>query len=340
MSYFLRRSLLGIAFAVLVYAGWVLYSGAAQLESTLSLINPWAVVFALACSAINYALRFWKWELCLSWLRVRQGDEVHPEVKLSLSQSALVYLAGLSMSVTPGKVGEVLRSTLLRATHNVPFARTAPIVLADRLTDLIALVLLSALGLSLAPDTLPWLALTCALVGGGVFILGSPRRLHALLDFFSAKSPAPLARILESLRSMVDSSAELLRLSRLLVLTLISVAGWGLECIGYASILNGFPEVQAELLPAAFLWASTTLIGALSFLPGGLGATEYSLGLLAQKLIPGVTAPIALASTLLIRGATLWFGEVVGAGCLAVLMRDPRVRNPPQSPGKDPPARS
>lgn len=336
MSYFLRRCLLGIAFAVLVYAGWVLYSGVSELKSTLALLNPRALLIALALSSLNYALRFWKWELCLSWLDVRKGNREHPPVNLSVGKSALIYLAGLSMSVTPGKVGEVLRSTLLKATHQVHFARTAPIVLADRLTDLVALVILSSLGLSLAPQTLPWLGVTVAVIAAGLFVLGSPKRLHGILDFIVARTKGRVRELFEKARAMIASSAALLKLSRILPLTAISVVGWGLECVGYAVILEGFPRVQAELIPAAFLWASTTLIGALSFLPGGLGATEYSLGLLAQQWIPGVTASIALASTLLIRGATLWFGEVVGALCLALLMRDPRVRNP--APGPSPEA--
>lgn len=320
---------MGIAFAVLVYVGWVIYSGVSDLQSTLASVRPFAILAALALSSLNYALRFWKWELCLSWLKIRQGTPAHPGIELSTGHSALIYLAGLSMSVTPGKVGEVLRSTLLKATHGVEFARTAPIVLADRLTDLIALVLLSCLGLSLAPETLPWLGVAAALILLGVIVLGSPSRLHRLLDLVVARLPGKAGAVLEKARAMIDSSAQLLALPRLLALTVLSVAGWGLECLGYAFILEGFEGIIAPLVPSAFLWASTTLIGALSFLPGGLGATEYSLGLLAQQLIPGLTKAMAMASTLLIRGATLWFGEVVGAVCLTLLMRDPRVRHPP-----------
>lgn len=334
MSYFLRRCLLGIAFAVLVYAGWVVYSGVSQLQTTLSTVRPFAILLALGLSSLNYALRFWKWELCLNWLNIRPGTSAHPGIELSTGHSALIYLAGLSMSVTPGKVGEVLRSTLLKATHGVEFARTAPIVLADRLTDLIALVLLSCLGLSLAPETLPWLGVAATLIVLGIVVLGSPRRLHRLLDLILARLSGKPRDLLQKARSMIDSAAQLLALPRLLALTVLSVVGWGLECVGYAVILEGFPEIVAPLLESAFLWSSTTLIGALSFLPGGLGATEYSLGVLAKELIPGVTAGIAMASTLLIRGATLWFGEVVGALCLAILMRDPRVRNPPPQDSK------
>ena len=84
----------------------------------------------LGLSSLNYLLRFWKWELCLGWLDVR-GEGPDDAPNLTLGRSLVIYLAGLSMSVTPGKVGEVLRSGLLKASDGVSFARTAPIVVAD-----------------------------------------------------------------------------------------------------------------------------------------------------------------------------------------------------------------
>ena len=118
----------------------------------------------------------------------------------------------------------------------------------------------------------------------------------------------------------------MLALRPLLLLSFISVIGWGLECLGYYVVLEGFAGVEADILLCLFLWSTTTLIGAVSFLPGGLGATEGSLAVLATRLVEGVTAPVALASTLLIRACTLWFAVVVGGLSLALFMRDPAVR--------------
>jgi uncharacterized protein (TIRG00374 family) len=125
---------------------------------------------------------------------------------------------------------------------------------------------------------------------------------------------------------MVESAAVLLELRYIAVLSVISVVGWGLECVGYWLILNAFPGVEAGLLLCVFLWSATTLVGALSFLPGGLGATEGSLGVLVARFALGVSLPIAVASTLLIRLCTLWYGELVGALAVVSFMRDPQLR--------------
>lgn len=323
MNRLLRRTAIGVAIGILLYVGVTLWLGIDELGDTLSDFGWSMLAAALGLSCINYLLRFWKWELCLGWLSVRgEGPDDAPE--LSRGRSLQIYLAGLSMSVTPGKVGEVLRSLLLKASDGVSFSRTAPIVVADRLTDLIALVILSLVGILDYREYLPYVLATLVLVGAGVIVLGTPRLSSAVLR---ALSRLPwVGKSFAKAEAMVESAAVLLGLRPLAVLSVLSVIGWGMECVGYWLILHGFLGIEASLGLCTFLWAGTTLIGALSFLPGGLGATEASLGVLASRLAVGVTQPIAIASTLLIRAATLWWGELVGAVALVTLMRNPALR--------------
>lgn len=346
MSGLLRRTLLGVAIGVVVYIIAIILFDARELAESLQGFAWSAIVWALLLSSINYLLRFYKWELALGWLDVRGGSGgLHAPTELSLARSLEIYLAGLSMSVTPGKIGEVLRSVLLRASNGVPFTRTAPIVVADRLSDVVALVVLALIGISDFRQYLPHVIAALVLVVAGVITLGSPRLFHAILDRLSRRPK--LAQLANKARELVDSSAALLELRRLALLSAISVVGWGLECVGYWLILNAFPGVEASLRLCVFLWSATTLVGALSFLPGGLGATEGSLGLLVARFAVGVSSSIALASTLLIRLCTLWYGELVGAVAVLTFMRDPQLRaaareaeaarNPQQpSPSSDP----
>jgi uncharacterized membrane protein YbhN (UPF0104 family) len=332
MSALLRRSLIGVALGVVVYAIAIVWFDVEQVSAALQAFNWWVFPLALLASSLNYLLRFAKWELCLGWLDVR-GDAPGDAPGLTRRRSLLIYLAGLSMSVSPGKLGEVLRSLLLKASDGVAIARTAPIVVADRATDLIALVLLSLIGVSEYREMLPWVLATITLVALGILVLGSPKLFGSLMKL-GARLPA-IGGVFVKADAMVDASERLLRLSRLLPLTLLSVLGWGLECVGYWVILNAFGAVEASLQLCAFAWAATTIVGALTFLPGGLGATELSLGALVPRIALGASAAMAVASTLLIRVATLWFGVVVGGLCLAVFMRDPDLRHATQSAGED-----
>ena len=326
MNQLFRRALVGIALGVLFYAAAVLLLDAEEIGATLHDYAWGGVLAALALSSTNYVLRFIKWELCLGWLDIRApGPGNAPN--LSHGRSALIYVAGLSMSVTPGKVGEVLRSLLLRSSDGVSGSRTAPIVVADRLTDLIALIILSLVGIAQNRDYLPVAIFVLALVLGAVVMLGSPRFLRTVLALVGKLG---LDSVTTRAEKLLDSSSVLMQMRPLLLLSAISVVGWGLECLGYYCVLSGFTDVNAVPLVCFFLWSSTTLIGAVSFMPGGLGATEGSLAILATRLVDGVTAPIALASTLLIRACTLWFAVLVGGVSLAIFMRDPAIRTASQ----------
>lgn len=319
MSRLLRRTLYAIMAGAVLYAAGMIYFDARSIAAELADFPWWRFGAALVLSSLNYLLRFVKWELSLGWLGVRKDAP-----QLTRGRSLIIYLAGLSMSISPGKLGEVLRSALLKASDDVAFSRTAPVVVADRLTDLIALVVLSLLGASRLGEYLPIVVITVVLVLGGVVVLGTPSILRPLLRRMG-RLPV-VGRFAAKAELLVDSAAVVLRPKPLLVLSALSVVGWGLECVGFWLVLGGFSGVEASLTLAAFLWSTGTLVGALSFLPGGLIAAEGSLAVATVRLVVGATAPMALAATILGRTATLWYGELVGAVALAIFLRHPDVR--------------
>ncbi len=311
---FATSALVGLVLAVLIYAGFVVVMDAETLGATLETLSWRAVGFALLASSGNYVLRFLKWELSLGWLGIRARG-----VRLSHAHSFVIYLAGLSMSISPGKIGEVLRSALLKRSHGVPATETAPIVVADRLTDLFALVILSAMVLGRERAYVPFLAVVSVVVLAAAFMLGSPRAL-ATCTRTLVRLPRLGPHLEQPLHHLAQASLRLMSIRRVLLLTLLSVLGWGLECVGYWLILRGF-DLQPALTLATFLWSAGTLVGALSFLPGGLGATEASLVLATHRLVAGATHPVAAAAAFVARLCTLWFGEVVGALALLVFLR-------------------
>jgi glycosyltransferase 2 family protein len=99
--------------------------------------------------------------------------------------------------------------------------------------------------------------------------------------------------------------------------TLLSVISWGMEGAAFWLILGALGGQGATLQKAEFLFSMTTIFGAISFLPGGLGMTEGTMigGLLWMGIFKE-RGP-AIAATYLIRLVTLWYG--VGVGFVALL---------------------
>lgn len=311
MNKILRRTLLGVGLGIVVYVAGALWFGIAEIKSSLSTMRWSGLAIAFGMSSLAYLFRFLKWEISLRWLNVREGPLDRP---LGLRASLAIFLAGLSMSVTPGKLGEVVRSSLLKSNHGIPFTKTAPFVIADRAADVIALVCFCLLGLGTIAGITGYVWAAALLVSAGVLVLGN-RVLSARLTAALATIPR-LTRFSSRIETLLESARVLLRPRRLAILSVLSLFAWGMECIGYAFILNSFPGIEVDLRTCVLLWSSTTLVGAISFLPGGLGATEGSLAVLAVRLVPGLSTHAAIASTFAIRAATLWFGEFVGTVAL------------------------
>ncbi|UJR80919.1 lysylphosphatidylglycerol synthase transmembrane domain-containing protein [Sandaracinus amylolyticus] len=307
-----RRIMLGTVFGAMVFAGLSLYGDVRALVANLSTFAWSTFALALALASANYGIRFVRWQFYLRAL----------DVHVPAGESLLVFLAGFVMSVTPGKLGEVFKSFLLWEARDVSVARTAPIVLAERLTDLLALVALTAIG-SLFFDQ----GAVIAAIGGAlvlsVIAVVSIRPLAELALSIAAKLPG-LKRIAPRLREAWEALATLVRPAPLVMATLLATFSWGLECIALWAIVGGFEGAHIDLGPASLAYAASTIAGALAMLPGGLGVTEAGMAGSLQVLGVGVTASIATGATLLVRLATLWWAVVVGAIALFVLRRTAR----------------
>lgn len=312
MNRLVRRLIAALLLGVLVYLGFALYRGVAQIGDRLAHF-AWSH-FAMACGLAfaNYMLRFGKWEFYLARLGIRGVPKL---------DSLLTFLSGFVFTVTPGKVGEVFKSLVLQKTHGIPAMRTGPIVIADRLTDVIGIAVLIVAGSAGFPGGFVWAAIGFALVLFGLFVIGSDRIGERLLDALS-RAPGRVGRAAPRIREAWQSLRTLTAARALLVPTLLSIVAWALEGLALWVTLRGFGE-DTPVSIACFFYATSTLAGAIVPVPGGLGVTEEALE--GQLTALGhVGHSTATSAMILVRFATLWFAVLVGFSALSIL----RVRHP------------
>jgi uncharacterized protein (TIRG00374 family) len=269
----------------------------------------WALLpIILACTLLNYFLRWLKWDYYLRQLGIGHG--------VSRGDSGLIFTAGLVMSVTPGKLGEVFKSYLLRRVNRTAVSRSAPVVLAERLTDGLAMLLLMGLGLTLYPPARPAFIVLVVLSVAGILIV---QHRPLALAIINGVARLPLGdKVAPRLHTIYTSLNQLLDWRILTVSTLISIVSWGFECVAFYFVLVGLgvDGTALLLLQATFIFAASTLFGLVSFLPGGLGVSEVtSVGLLVGLV--GMSVSAATTATIVIRFATLWFGVLCGVVALA-----------------------
>jgi uncharacterized membrane protein YbhN (UPF0104 family) len=273
---------------VAVAVGLGLYADFGQLGDELASFRWELFPLALALTALNYLLRFWRWQRYLA--RV--------DIEVPTGRSLAIFTAGLLGTITPAKLGELLKCGLLKRSFGVPVRRSVPVVLAERVTDATGVVVLAVVA---GAGTNRWPLLAVALAGVAVIVLvvRSP-----LLERFARLGEAPVA------------ARALLETPLLVGMTALSAVSWFCECLAAYVCVRGL-RLDLSLGDTVVVFSLGSLAGALSFLPGGLGVAEGSMtGLI--RVLGDASRAGAVAATVLIRLATLWFAVALGLVGLAV----------------------
>ncbi len=302
-----RRLVLVIAAGVAVLAGFSIYADIGELGERLQGFGWWGFVLALALALVNYLIRLWRWSL---YLEAR-------DLSVPWRIRTLTFFAGFALSITPGKLGELIKSYLLRESCGIPVTQSAPIVIAERVTDLLALMVLGVFGVALYGVAGSMVAAGAVVIGVGFIILAWPNLAHRSMDLVCR--PRMLQKFAPRLRSVYDGLSSLLRPRPLSWASAQSIVAWMAECVGFWVILLAFPGTDVSLGLSTLIYAATTIAGALSFLPGGILVTEASMILLLVESSPSLDQTTAVAATILTRLATLWFAVSIGLLALALL---------------------
>ncbi len=305
-----NRIFISIAVAGLIYLAFTIYSDFDKVLLAFSNFNWLILPILLLLSLGNYITRFIKWQYYLKIVNV----------KLHLKDSLSIFMSGLVMSVTPGKFGELLKAYLIKQVNNTPISKTAPIIVAERATDFLSLTLIAIAGAYVFEYDKSILIIISIFIVSFILLLTNKTLSEKSLNILSKIKF--LEKHVQKLYNVYESSFKLLSFSPLILMTLLSVVSWGFECIGYYLVLTNF-GLSINIFWAFFSYSFSTIIGAASMLPGGLGVTEGSLTLLVMK--KGLSKSEAFTSTFIVRVVTLWFAVLIGA--ISVLFYQKRFGN-------------
>jgi len=311
-----RPLAIGGIIAVVAYAALAMLSDGAAVVEAASEVPASAVLLALAASTGNFVLRGLRWDLYLRQVNVHE--------QVPVIDRWLVFLAGFSMSLTPGKVGELLKPGLLHDRHGADVAAVSSVVVAERITDLLGVALLLGLGALAEPKValvagLVWVGVAVALAVLSSQALG--RVVVSLVERVPGIGKSKLAPLVGGLL------ATLRALSRPAVMAPalgLSVAAWGLQCLSLWLVAGGMVGVELDLLESVLAYVAPLLAGAAALVPGGVGVAEATMAGLVARL-GDATVTQGGAITAIVRGLTLWWAVAVGMVALAAFwVRKPK----------------
>lgn len=298
---------LALAFVVMVAISF--YADMPRMIAALTHFRWQYVPIILGLTLFNYLGRFLKWQYYLRRLKIA----------IAPGTSLLIFLSGLSMAITPGKLGELLKSYMLKRTTGAAISRTSPIIMAERITDGIAMLALAATGLVLYRSGWELLLALFILGCAGILLIQNRALVFALLELAtrSSKQLPFMSRMVNVVRDFYESSYTLLQWQPLLFGIGVGMISWSGECVALFFVYTGLGMTASIdlAMKAIFIMTVSSLLGSASGLPGGLGIADGSMLGLTRILISSSTT-LGGAATLLIRLCTLWFGLLIGIGAL------------------------
>lgn len=312
MNKAVHSSLLTIVIAIAVYAAAAVYSGGADVLMALTSldIKLWAILLLL--SLLNYLIRYWRWHLYIS------HDNPH---SIGHLQHLSIYISGFALTMTPGKAGEAMRSLYLKQ-HGIAHQRSIGALFVERIMDLLTILMMAGLGVSFlsGEQSIAAAALTLAIIGGAIAVVKVPKK-RIVQSKLVQNLPEKLRHVIIFVESMLDNANDLLSARFIVLGLLLGALAWGLEGYGLYLTMDAFigaqgvngsvnDQAQNTVSLAMAIYGMAILLGAISFLPGGLGGTEAAMMFMLVKA--GFDHPSAVAITFICRIATLWFAMALG----------------------------
>ncbi|MDX2077990.1 MAG: lysylphosphatidylglycerol synthase transmembrane domain-containing protein [bacterium] len=282
---------------------------------------PVALLVVLAITQISAnTFRFLTWQYYIGVVGARD--------KISIKDSAIIFISSFMFSVSPGKVAELLKAVLLKMKTGVPIARSAPIVLAERIGDGASVVVTLTATLLIGGENLPLgdyydisrgiVFSSAAIILGGLIVVQIQPLAHFFLNIL-AKIPF-INRLHGWFVHFYESSREIFSIRHMIPVTILGMGVYMSSTVGFFIILWGFGlEMTPTLfLQTAFIVGVASAVGALSFVPNGAGVTELTNFAMLMAVVapqnPILTVLMAGAAALLQGFFHKWFRVLVGVG--------------------------
>lgn len=275
------------------YAGFLIISDLATISDKISNFNTNFIPLIFLLVTTGMLVLFLRWHLLLR----------NAKIFIPVKDSFLIYTAGFSLSIIPGKVGELLKSQLLKSKFNIPRTKTVPVVLLEQLYNVIGIIIISFFGIwyfQLGVYVFSFFLIALIVV---LALISSRRLFDKAIQFlgkrkFTSKFATPLS-------SSYDSIKDGTRGRILLFSSGLSVIFWFIESVTVFLILMAFGINDIEFLNVIPTYTTSILLGILSFLPLGVGVVEGSLVGFFSLL--GIETSLAFTVVIIIRLFTRWY---------------------------------
>ena len=295
---FTKKFFVFLISSIIIYATFLIVSDLNKLSENIVDFKIEFLPLILSLVSAGWVALYFRWILLLKNLKY----------SLPHKENFPIFLSGFALSVTPGKVGELLKSQLLKEKFDLPIKISAPVILIERFYNAIGIIIISIFGILVFDFSGIIILITTCLLILIFFILRSERLFHIFIQKISKISF--LSKFSNSFMNSYDVIKESTRPKIFIISSILSAIYWIFESIAVYFILKSFGIDLLSIIDVIPTYATSIILGVASFIPAGLGVSESTLiGLLSLQ---GLTISTAVSLTIFIRLLTLWYSVFIG----------------------------
>lgn len=306
---------------VIAFLLYIIFIIIADVRKILSIgaVFHWRVIpIVLFFILMNYLLRTVRFHYLLKKINIC----------FDFATSLSIFFSGIATTVTPGKMGEVVKSYLIKKKSGHGYIKTIPLLFFERVIDGVAMIILSLGGVYLFPAraVILFFLFSTGLVAIFFMLVSYRRPAFFIIRLIEKRFHLNLSqRVID----FFDHARSLTHWKIISVSLSLSLAAWALQGISLYILVQPFIASTQKIsliqgvLYAFFIFSFSSIAAFFALIPAGIGVAEGSL-ISFLSLFFRITFTQAVFISLIFRFTSLWFG--VGAGLL-FLVKGLRAKN-------------
>ncbi len=302
----INKIIVVVIIIIAIYAIFLIYSDLNLVKDHLGKFKIEFLPQIIALVVLGWFVLFYRWILLLK----------KSNIEIPKLSNFYILMSGFALSIVPGKIGELIKSQLLKTKYNIPRTKTAPIIIVEQLNNLLGIITVSCIGLGIMGlfdieffEISNYVIITATIMLVLILIIVNSKRIFRKIFLKVSRF-----RFISKYELSVDSSYDILKNSLsgkfMIVTIMLSSLFWIIEGLIVYSVLLAFDIESLVFMTTITTYTSSILLGFISFLPMGIGVTEGTLtGFLSLQ---GIEISLAATIVVFIRIFTRWLGVGIG----------------------------
>ena len=302
----INKIIVVVIIIIAIYAIFLIYSDLNLVKDHLGKFKIEFLPQIIALVVLGWFVLFYRWILLLK----------KSNIEIPKLSNFYILMSGFALSIVPGKIGELIKSQLLKTKYNIPRTKTAPIIVVEQLNNLLGIITVSCIGLGIMGlfdieffEISNYVIITATIMLVLILIIVNSKRIFRKIFLKVSRF-----RFISKYELSVDSSYDILKNSLsgkfMIVTIMLSSLFWIIEGLIVYSVLLAFDIESLVFMTTITTYTSSILLGFISFLPMGIGVTEGTLtGFLSLQ---GIEISLAATIVVFIRIFTRWLGVGIG----------------------------